>query len=122
MPLVRDICTVDAYNPVMQALGYRPMGEFGIAQRRYFPKGGNHRTHHVHVFAAGNPAATRHLAFRDYLTAFPEKARAYSELKHGLAAGYPTDIGAYVAGKEALVSQLATEASAWYKQNPPPRS
>jgi GrpB-like predicted nucleotidyltransferase (UPF0157 family) len=118
MPLVRDIRAVDAYNPIMQALGYRPMGEFGVAGRRYFPKGGNHRTHHVHIFEAGSPEVVRHLAFRDYLTAFPEKANAYSELKRSLATVHPTDMDAYVAGKDAMVRQLEIEALEWRAKNP----
>ena len=113
MPLVRDICAIDGYNPVMQALGYSPKGEYGITGRRYFAKGGNYRTHHVRIFEPSNPEVARHLAFRDYLTAFPEKARAYSDLKRNLGAVYPTDMTAYVANKEAMLSQLEREASAW---------
>jgi len=113
MPLVRDIGAIDAFNPVMQALGYRALGEWGIPGRRYFPKGGNYRTHQVHVFQADNPDAERHLAFRDYLIAYPQKAWAYSDLKRRLAAVYPTNMDAYVAGKDALIKQLETEAVAW---------
>lgn len=116
MPLVREIGAVDACNPVMQALGYRALGEFGIPGRRYFPKGGTYRTHHVHVFEDGDPQAERHLALRDYLIAYPQKARAYSDLKRRLAAVYPTDMDAYVAGKDELIKQLETEAIEWRSQ------
>ena len=63
MPVVRDIGAVDGCNAGFVALGYTPMGEFGIPGRRYFHKGGDERTHHVHVFAEENrEAIERHLA------------------------------------------------------------
>ena len=41
MPVVRDIGAVDECNEGFIALGYTPMGEFGIPGRRYFHKGGD---------------------------------------------------------------------------------
>ena len=38
MPVVRDIGAVDGCNAGFVALGYTPMGEFGIPGRRYFHK------------------------------------------------------------------------------------
>jgi GrpB-like predicted nucleotidyltransferase (UPF0157 family) len=45
-------------------------------------------THHVHVVAAGGAEERRTLAFRDYLREHSQVARAYEELKRGLAAQY----------------------------------
>lgn len=67
LPVVKDIARIDAYNEAMGQLGYVPRGEFGLEGRRYFPKGGDNRTHHVHMYQTGHPATKRHLAFRDYL-------------------------------------------------------
>lgn len=68
MPVVRDINTVDNYNIYMQEIGYEPKGENGIPKRRYFQKGGENRTHHVHIYQTGSYEIKRHLAFRDYFT------------------------------------------------------
>src|SRR5262249_47178429 len=45
-------------------------------------------THHVHVVRSGGAEERRTLAFRDYLRAHPEVARAYEELKRGLVPVY----------------------------------
>ena len=58
---------LDEQNNQMTALGYSPRGEYGISGRRYFVKGGDRRTHHVHAFEAGSMHIIRHLAFRAYL-------------------------------------------------------
>jgi len=50
---VKNIEAVDRYNNKMEELGYEAMGEHGIPKRRFFRKGGNKRTRHIHVFQAG---------------------------------------------------------------------
>jgi len=116
MPLVRDIHAVDSFNPVMESLGYVPRGEWDIAGRRYFTRGTTLRTHQVHAYEVGNPEVTRHLAFRDYLRAHPDKALIYSDHKRAVARQYPYDIYAYMDGKDALIKQLLAEALAWQEQ------
>lgn len=75
---------------------------------------GDHvRTHHVHVFEAGSPEAERHLAFKDYMNAHPDEAGAYSDLKERLARRYPTDIEAYMDGKDVFVKERERRALAW---------
>ena len=70
MPVVRDLAQVDACSVQFEALGYEVMGEFGIPGRRYFRKGGDERTHQIHIFQQDNRAdIDRHLAVRDYPTA-----------------------------------------------------
>lgn len=114
MPVVRDIGRVDAVNGLMRTLGYEPLGEYGIAGRRFFPKGAHtRRSHHVHIYQAGNPEIARHLAFRDYLIAHPQDAQGYSELKRSLAAANPTDSDAYIDGKDPLIKSLEANALAW---------
>lgn len=115
MPVVTDVTLVDAFNSPFEALGYECMGEFGIPGRRYFRKGSDHRTHHVHVFAQSNRAdITRHLAVRDYLRTHPSAAEAYGRLKVDLAARFPEDIEGYCDGKDAFVKELERRALAWY--------
>ena len=117
LPVVRDIASVDSCNPAFEALGYECMGEFGIAGRRYFRKGGDQRTHQLHIFGEQSRAdILRHLAVRDYLRAHPDAARAYGALKAALAARYPADIEGYCDGKDAFVKRLEQAALRWYRR------
>lgn len=111
---VTNIQEVDAYNEQMAQLGYTAHGENGIESRRYFSKGGHHRTHHVHMFERGNPEIRRHVAFRDYLRAHPDKALCYSELKRQLAAEHREDIEQYIAGKHDFIQQIDQLAAVWF--------
>lgn len=115
MPVVRDIGSIDAFNQNLQALGYTPKGENGISGRRYFERGGDQRTHHVHAYQIGSPHVERHLAFRDYLRTHPQRARTYGDLKLELASTFPWDIDAYIEGKSGLVAALEREAMAWHQ-------
>lgn len=114
LPVVRHIERVDETTAAMTASGYKAWGEFGIAGRRYFTRDENgKRAHNVHVYAAGNPEITRHLAFRDYMNAHPEEARAYGRLKEKLAQEFPTDFEAYMDGKHTFVQERERRALAW---------
>ena len=72
LPVVKEISAVDAHNAQFEALGYEPRGEYGIPGRRFFRKGLEHRTHHIHIFQESDqPNILRHVAVRDYLRAHP---------------------------------------------------
>ncbi|MFG6120800.1 GrpB family protein [Thalassobacillus sp. B23F22_16] len=114
MPVVKDIAAVDPYKEAMETLGYEAKGEFGIPGRRFFKKGGDARTHHVHVFEEGSPDSIRHLAFRDYLREHPDAAKAYGKLKQNLARQFPHDMEAYIEGKHHFVTELEQKAVTWY--------
>ena len=111
LPVVKDIIRVDSYNDRMKALGYVPMGEYGISGRRFFFKGGRNRTHQVHIFQTGNSEIQRHLSFRDYLRSHPEDAQRYSVLKQDLAKKFPTDIESYCNGKSEFVKSIDQKAA-----------
>ena len=106
---------VDECNPAMGALGYECMGELGIPGRRYFRKSdpAGSRTHHCHVFSEGSDQVHRHLAFRDYMIAHPERAQEYSELKQRLAGLHPDDFDGYMDGKDAFIQETDRLAAAW---------
>ena len=108
MPVVKDISLVDGQNAQFEALGYECMGEFGIPGRRFYRKGGDNRTHHIHIFQKDNTAQIqRHLAVRDYLRSNKEKAEEFT---------YDND--GYCEGKDAFMKELEQEALAWQeKQN-----
>jgi GrpB-like predicted nucleotidyltransferase (UPF0157 family) len=115
MPVVKNIERVDDYNHAMINLGYEPRGENGLSGRRYFQKGEDQRTHHVHIYEKDNSDIDRHLVFRDYLRSHPEEAINYGSLKEGLAKEFPYDITSYIEGKEALVLEIEQKAMVWSK-------
>ncbi|GGG54962.1 GrpB family protein [Paenibacillus radicis (ex Gao et al. 2016)] len=118
LPVVKDIKRIDAYEAVMRAEGYMPKGENGIAGRRYFAKGGDSRTHHIHIYEQGHVQIARHLAFRNYLRNHAEMAHTYGQLKIELASRFPLDIDAYIKGKEHLASELDRLALLWQRLQP----
>ena len=114
MPVVDDVTLIDPLFPLFEEAGYECLGEFGIPGRRYFRKGGDERTHQVHIFAQSNHRdIDRHLAVRDYLRTHAEEAAAYGTLKTALAQRYPYDIEGYCDGKEAFVRALEAKALLW---------
>ncbi len=118
MPVVKDINAVDALNAEFEKLGYECCGEYGIKGRRYYKKGGDDRTHHVHIFEINDKENTdRHLAFRDYLLAHPDKAKEYGALKKKLAFEYVDDSESYCQGKSEFVTNLEEEALVWHKKS-----
>ncbi|WP_276837087.1 GrpB family protein [Megasphaera stantonii] len=119
MPVVCSIAAVDEKQGALEEIGYEYLGEFGMAQRRYLRKGGDERTHQVHIFQETDRInIERHLAVRDFLRAHSEIARQYGALKESLARRYPYDIEGYCDGKDAFVKDLERQALRW-KQNAP---
>lgn len=116
MPVVNDITRIENYDDEMKKAGYKPKGENGIRGRRYFQKGGDERTHHVHIYEKGNKEIIRHLAFRDYLRKHPEDAMRYGRLKEQLALRYPYDIESYINGKHELALEIDKKALHWYER------
>ena len=117
MPVVKDISLVDAHDPEFRAPGYDCRGDFGFPGRRFYAKGGDHRTHHIHIFEKSSKAdIKRHLAVRDYLRSHPDTAREYAELKKNLAARYPHDNDGYCDGKDAYMKELEQKALKWQEE------
>lgn len=71
------------------------------------------RTHHVHVVKWNGIEWNNYINFRDYLNAFPEKAKVYDMCKLNLAKQFPKDRSSYTNGKQTLVSALLEEAKEW---------
>ena len=112
---ITSLNACDAHNEGMRSLGYEVMGSYGIEGRRYFRKMSSEgvRTHHVHAFAKGSPHIVRHLAFRDYLIAHPDKVRAYETIKRRAAERTRSDCDSYMDGKEAFVLETERLALRW---------
>ena len=109
MPVVKDLSAVDAVSDEFVKIGYEYFGQFGIGGRRYLRKGGDERTHQIHIFQLGDDHnIIRHLAFRDYLRSHREVAIEYAELKKNLAMKFPYDSESYSDGKEEFVQRVET--------------
>ncbi|WP_079479822.1 GrpB family protein [Halobacillus salinus] len=113
IPVVKHLGSVDDWNPLMKQIGYVPKGENGIKGRRFFQKGEEDRTHHLHFYQQGSEEIERHLAFRDYLRNHEGARDRYSRLKGNLSAKYPYDIEAYINGKSSLVREIEQLALKW---------
>lgn len=74
------------------------------------------RTHHLHLVPTGSARYLEELAFRDYLRAHPERARAYEALKRELAVRFHHDREGYTQGKAEFVRELTELALAWNSQ------
>ena len=111
---VRAIQNLDNRKIQFEALGYEVMGEYGIPGRRYFRKGGDHRTHHIHAFQVDDSNILRHLAFRDYLIEHDEIAKEYGALKVLIAKRCNNNNEQYCDEKDAFVKEHEQKALAWY--------
>jgi len=107
---VKDIEEVDQYNYKMEELEYEAMGEYGILKRRFFRKGKNNRTHHIHIFQTGNEEIKRYINFKEYLIAHPDKFREYSKLKEELANKYIYDVENYSNSKSDFIKEIDRKA------------
>ncbi len=118
MPVVTTLSRADALASRFEEAGYEYLGEFGIPGRRYLRKGGDERTHQLHIFAKeSRREIARHLAVRDYLRSHPDEAAVYGQLKQELAARYPWDIDGYCDGKDAFVKALEERALCWRQES-----
>lgn len=113
---VRSVERLDAQREAMEGLGYQAKGEFGIPGRRYYPKGGDARTYHVHAFVAGDSHVEQHLAFRNYLRAHPAVAAEYAAVKRAAAAAHETDPEGYVSFKQSFIQRTVSLAVDWERK------
>lgn len=115
MVVVRSLAQADLAAEKFSDLGYEYLGEFGIAGRRYLRKGGDERTHQLHIFQADDwKNIQRHLAFRDYMRIHKKERDAYATLKKDLAQKFPYDIDGYCDGKENFVREMEELALSQY--------
>ena len=108
---VNSLEMVDEKKDEFIKIGYEYLGEFGIKGRRYLRKGGDERTHQIHIFSKNDESNfKRHLAAKLYLIKYPEVAKIYGDLKEDLAKRYPFNIEAYCDGKESFMKVLEKKA------------
>lgn len=108
---VNSLEMVDEKKDEFIKIGYEYLGEFGIKGRRYLRKGGDERTHQIHIFSKNDESnLKRHLAAKLYLIKYPEVAKIYGDLKEDLAKRYPFNIEAYCDGKDSFMKVLEKKA------------
>jgi GrpB-like predicted nucleotidyltransferase (UPF0157 family) len=113
---VTDLDVLDQRTKKMELLGYKAKGENGIVGRRYFQKGGNQRTHHLHAFKSGDENLVRHKALRDYLLHHREVVLEYEKLKKELVAiCSKNDVSGYQEGKSSFLQKHKKLALQWYR-------
>lgn len=96
-----------------KSLGYEAKGEYGIKGRRFFQKGGDERSHHLHIFESGNSELERHWLFVAFMNAHPDKAREYEALKTALSIEHKNSAEDYSQGKSAFIKAVDAEAIKW---------
>lgn len=107
MVAVRSLEKVDCVAEAFSKIGYEYLGEFGIEGRRYLRKGGDERTHQIHIFQMNDwNNIGRHLAFRNYMRTHEKERMEYASLKIELAQKFPYDIEGYCDGKESFVREI----------------
>lgn len=100
----------------IEALGYYYIPEYAswLPGELFFRKGPpGPWSHHLHLMEPFCPRWEALLVFRDYLRAHAEAARAYADIKRGLAASSKDNITAYRNGKTTFVEATTAKALAW---------
>ncbi len=115
MPLVSDLARLDEQRPDIEALGYVWRGEYGIPGRRHYilDNDAGIRLVNLHFLQSDNPLTAIHIAFRDYLAAHPDVARAYEREKQRARALHPHDSHAYSNEKSAWIEKTQADAVRW---------
>jgi GrpB-like predicted nucleotidyltransferase (UPF0157 family) len=114
LPIASTLTALDAARGAFESLGYEWRGEFGLPQRRFcvLNAADGRRLFNVHCWAQDDPSIARHLAFRDYLRAHPEEAKAYEAVKLRAAAQCGDDMARYTDLKSDWIRACQTRALA----------
>lgn len=118
LPVVRDLSQLDSSRGSLAALGYQWWGEYGLPGRRYCtfddPASGRRKIQ-LHCYQQGTAEIERHLAFRDYLKARPDLARAYESVKEKCRDSHSLDSHAYSDCKDNWIQKIQAEAIVFYR-------
>jgi len=115
-PIIDILVEVKLINAVntdiiaLSKIGYRSKGENGITGRHYFQKGGNNRSHHLHIFELGHPVINEHLAFRNYLSSHLGAKMEYAKIKQQAAKECNHDAKIYMAMKNTFIAEHMKKA------------
>lgn len=113
--VVKDVKDLPQETLKMVDAGYE-WGENYIAPNTliFFKLGADgEKLENIHVCEQNVPKAKQFLVMRDFFRTFPEKAKAYSELKEMNSQKYPDDYPAYRAAKKPFLDEMEKEAYEW---------
>lgn len=111
-----EVSTLTAFDDASTRFNnssYELKGENGISGRRYIQKGGNNRSHHIHVFETGDDNLLRHRVFAKYLQCHPKIAKEYGLLKREAARKSKNDIKKYIDFKHKFIQHHEKLALKW---------
>ena len=111
---VTSLIDLDVSSKGIAALGFIVKGENGISGRRYFQKGGNRRSHHVHAFQTGDLNLIRHRAFKEYFIAHPILSSEYGEINKEAMLNCGDNINVYMALKNEFIKKYEKLAVEWF--------
>lgn len=116
LAVVESLVWLDGKRTQLEAMGYEWRGEYGIAGRRYcvLHGGQSERVAHLHCYELLSPHIARHLAFRDYLRAHPDKQAEYAEVKRKAWDDSSGQKANYAAAKSSWVARIEREAMDWF--------
>ena len=116
LAVVDSLDWLDRKRPALEALGYQWRGEYGIAGRRYcvMSDDQSESVAHLHCYELLSPHVARHLAFRDYLRAHPDKLAEYAEVKRTAWDGSGSAKADYATAKSAWVARIERDALDWF--------
>lgn len=110
-----------AVAEALGTVGYRHIGDLGIAGREAFTgdgakvptdgKGTLWPAHNLYVCAQDSAELAKHLAFRNALRARPDVAQAYAHVKRDLADQFVDDVYAYAEAKGYFVEGVLRSAA-----------
>ena len=120
----------DAVGPAIKALaaaGWQHEGDLGIRGREAFRPPADAAYHHLYLVLAESQPHCDHIDLRDFLRTHPGHAARYAALKRQLAVLLETDRGAYVRGKDEMITEFlrmargegasgATDPAKWRQQ------
>ena len=115
---IMDESVVERCRPLLEADGFGYYGKIKDDDWMYYTghPGMKDHTHHIHFVTAGSEVWTNYLAFRDYLTAFPEAAGKYEEVKRMAARKMPGQREEYQMEKESVIREILDSAIRWWNE------
>lgn len=128
-PLIDVLVVVDKMQDfsieknIMMERGYE-CGENYIAPNTiiFFKLGlDGDKLENIHICEKDNPKIKQFIFIRDFLRAFPEVAKEYSDLKDSNFKKYPNNYPAYREAKANFLERIEQEAYLWKKQINKPR-
>jgi GrpB-like predicted nucleotidyltransferase (UPF0157 family) len=92
----------------LHTIGFIHEGDGGIKGREVFKRSyeDEYMPYHLYACPKDSPELLRHLSFREYLKRNEEDREKYGKLKMELAHRFPTDINAYMAGKDGFIKAI----------------